>query len=1025
MDDLDGKIIAIYGVGVNAQVLLETLGQYNVLCFIDEKRCGKYFCDKKILSLEEAVTYGVDIVFIAAELASEMIVKDRIYDYCVSHNVSLRNMYGLDYLDIWRSNIDLDIQYASFNLQALETSMREASAICIEMMGGIFESSFYSNADMWEEIEQETGIEGFAKYRKQAEDEYDHRQFYSIEGIYESYKVNTFCPIKELKKFIEKEESTFEESLIAKNRVVEFLNQAYCSGKKIFVFSSLPYSEKMMKRALDRVLTGVQYVLVQENAWSRPLSKGMFRMALGDALNSSTLYLGNSESIGFYLARCYDLKRVLLKDSLSIMLASSDCDFDISQMSLKKRTTFKAWCAKEYNSPFLNDWEEVQIDDWIEYTKGESEKLDIIPLIESDRIEDYPRLDFEESDNPEVSIIIPVYNHFSDTYRCLEAILRNTLYVDYEVIIADDASTDMTGSIEEMIHGIRVIKNETNVLFLKNCNNAAKFARGKYLLFLNNDTQVRLNWLLPLVYLMENNQEIGLTGSKLIGADGLVQEAGGVIFNNGTGMNYGRGRAIREAELNYVREVDYISGASIMVRKTLWQEIGGFDERFAPAYCEDSDLAFEVRKRGYKVVYQPSSEAIHFEGVSNGTDLTTGVKKFQEVNTRKLYEKWKKELEFHYSNSAENYLNASERKHGKKTILFISAQIPTYDKDAGSKTVFEYINLFIKKGYIVKFWPINEYPTQPYTHELQQLGVQVLYRQKQEKTGNWVLRHAKDIDYAFVHYPNAANEVIDLLNMAQIKVRYYGHDLHYLRLRRGYEKTGDQSSLQQSNKLYIVEKNVIKKAEIVYYPSNNEVEVVKKEFGKDKTQRILPYFYQKQDTSIYDPDERSGMMFIGGTHAPNEDAVQWFLNEVYPQICKKTHIQFLLVGATKLEIVENGENCDVVCTGYVTDQELQDLYHKIKMVVIPLRYGAGIKGKLVDAMYYGVPVITTTIGAEGVDEQARAVCIADDAVSFAESVCNIYQDRERLLQMSSEGRKIIEETFSEKTAWNLIERDFN
>lgn len=217
----------------------------------------------------------------------------------------------------------------------------------------------------------------------------------------------------------------------------------------------------------------------------------------------------------------------------------------------------------------------------------------------------------------QVSIIIPVYNQWKFTYRCLFSILKHTNNIKYEIIIADDVSSDETLNISDAVKNIKVIRNEKNLGFLLNCNNAAKHAQGKYILFLNNDTQVQQNWLDTLVELVESDETIGMVGSKLIYPSGRLQEAGGIIWNDGSGWNFGRLDNPNKPEYNYIKEVDYISGASIMLSKKLWNEVGGFDERYIPAYFEDTDLAFEVRKHGYKVMFQPKSIVVHFEGVMN------------------------------------------------------------------------------------------------------------------------------------------------------------------------------------------------------------------------------------------------------------------------------------------------------------------------------------------------------------------------------------------------------------------------
>ena len=243
-----------------------------------------------------------------------------------------------------------------------------------------------------------------------------------------------------------------------------------------------------------------------------------------------------------------------------------------------------------------------RIDESMQGISVQSMKLDMVTLDENKPFDEYDKLTFSKTEQPDVSIIIPVYNQFAYTYHCLQSILNHTgTEVTYEVIIANDCSSDETTRLGEIVENVHIITNEQNLRFLKNCNHAAEFANGKYILFLNNDTQAQKDWLAPLVRLMESSQNIGMVGSKLIYANGMLQEAGGIVWKDASAWNYGNRSNPTNPEYNYVKEADYISGAAIMIRSSLWKEIGGFDENFAPAYYEDTDLAFEVRKHGYKV----------------------------------------------------------------------------------------------------------------------------------------------------------------------------------------------------------------------------------------------------------------------------------------------------------------------------------------------------------------------------------------------------------------------------------------
>ena len=176
-----------------------------------------------------------------------------------------------------------------------------------------------------------------------------------------------------------------------------------------------------------------------------------------------------------------------------------------------------------------------------------------------------------------------------------------------------------------------------------------------------------------------------------------------------------------------MREADYISGCAILVARALWRELGGFDELFAPAYCEDSDLAFRVRAAGRKVYYCPFSAIVHLEGASQGTDVTSGIKAYQVANTRKLYERWRETLAREQFPPGQEIMRARDRSRERKTALIVDHYVPQPDQDAGSRTMAAIIECLLHAGYVVKFWPDNLTYDPGYTEALQGLGVEVFY----------------------------------------------------------------------------------------------------------------------------------------------------------------------------------------------------------------------------------------------------------------------------------------------------------
>lgn len=636
----------------------------------------------------------------------------------------------------------------------------------------------------------------------------------------------------------------------------------------------------------------------------------------------------------------------------------------------------------------------------------------------------YEKIEFLLEEKPLVSIIIPVYNQFEFTYQCLKSIKENTSELAYEIVVADDVSTDKTMKLAQFIKNIQIIRNKKNLGFLKNCNYATAKAKGKYLLFLNNDTTVTKGWLKPLVTLMEQDERIGITGSKLVYPNGILQEAGAVIWSNGDGWNYGRNDISNKPEYNYVKEVDYISGAAMMVRRSLWDKIGGFDEQFAPAYYEDTDLAFQVRKEGYQVVFQPKSVVIHYEGMSNGTDTENGIKKYQIENKEKFKKKWTKELRKQCDNPSELFV-ARDRSQDKKIAVFIDRYVPQYDRDAGSKSTLAYIRAFLQMGYRVKYIPEDFQADEIYTVFLEQLGVEVL-------TGSfyllnidqWMKDYGKHIDVVFSNRPYTTYKFLDVLKSSiKGKLIYYGHDLHYARQMQEYKLSKDKSLLAHANQMKKLEYAIMEQADVVYYPSYLEIEEIAKEAPDVNAFAIPVYVYDKPNKiKPLDASLRKDVIFVGGfAHEPNVDAVRWFVNEIFPKVLKEIpDIKFQVIGSNPPEDILKLASKHIIIRGYVSEVELKDAYYHARMAVVPLRFGAGMKGKVIEALYYQIPILTTLVGAQGLLEYEKVMIVENEADAFANSLIRLYQNTNKLNEMSAAMPDFIQKYFSLEAASRIL-----
>lgn len=248
---------------------------------------------------------------------------------------------------------------------------------------------------------------------------------------------------------------------------------------------------------------------------------------------------------------------------------------------------------------------------------------------------------FPVNKNPLVSIVITTYNKYEYTISCLWSILQNTNGINYEILIGDNRSEDETKNITKHIKGINFIVHDENEGYLRNANKAVPYARGKYILLMNNDVVVLKNWLQPLLDMMQNDEKIGLCAGKSLYPNHLVFDVGWKVLPNAITVPLGRKKSPLNPDINNSLEVDYLSCYSLF-KKDTWDKIGGYDEQFAPCFYEDVDLCFKIRYNlGLKIMYQPKSEVYHLHKDPSNMEY---ILKVIAANKEKFYKKWKKVL---------------------------------------------------------------------------------------------------------------------------------------------------------------------------------------------------------------------------------------------------------------------------------------------------------------------------------------------------------------------------------------------
>jgi len=643
-----------------------------------------------------------------------------------------------------------------------------------------------------------------------------------------------------------------------------------------------------------------------------------------------------------------------------------------------------------------------------------------------------------ESAKPKVSIIIPVFNNLGLTRNCLQAIFTNTQGPEYEVIVVDNASTDGTAEYLKGMQSARVrcIFNSENKGFVEACNAAAELAVGDYLLFLNNDTEVQQGWLSSLVEFADKKPDRGAVGSKLVYPTGKLQEAGCITFSDGHGWNYGRHGSPTDPRFNFVREVDYCSGAALMVRTDLWRDIGGFDRRFAPAYYEDTDLCFQIRERGFKVYYQPKSVVIHHEGRTAGTQLQSGYKRYQLENRAKFVEKWASTLSRQYANDPRNVVTASNRQ-AQRSILVVDPLLPMFDRASGSLRLFSILKLLKQMDFHVTFVARNGSLEDRYRPILEDLGIEVYAWDAQgmrsagfDITGvppiNYeLLLQERSFDYAVLSYWHLAELYLPLLRRLSPQTRMIVDtvDIHFIRETREAEVKGDAELKEKALYNRQRELAVYQKADRLWVVTPEDRQAIEGLVG-GKPIDVIPNVHEEIE-AVKEFDNTSDLLFVGNfNHPPNEDAVRYFCGEVLPVIVKDLpEVKLYIVGNNPTDHVKALASERVIVTGYVPD--LTPYLMQARISVSPLRYGAGMKGKVGEALSWGLPVVTTSMGAEGMElVDGQDVLIGDTAEQFAACVVRLYTDKELWTQLSRNGKSKVEGRYSPKAVKGSLETVF-
>ena len=607
-----------------------------------------------------------------------------------------------------------------------------------------------------------------------------------------------------------------------------------------------------------------------------------------------------------------------------------------------------------------------------------------------------------EAAEPQVSIVIPVHNQYAVTRRCLAALAYAPSRVPFEVIVVDDGSTDGTAeALAADTTGVQLVRHAFSRGFNQACCSGAAAARAPFLVLLNNDTEPCARWLEELLFPFSHWQDTGVVGAQLVLPDGSLQEAGCIVWGDGTPWNYGRTRNPCEPAYAYSRQVDYVSAAALIIRSELWRQVGGFSPEFSPAYYEDTDLAFKVREAGYSVRYAPLARVIHHEGLSNGSDPETaeGLKKYQEINRPLFQKKWA----HRFDGPSDPTYPQAERIKDRGILgraLFLDHDTPRPDRDAGSHAALVEMELVQSLGYKVTLLPANLAWLADYTDTLQRRGIEVIHAPFVLSLEQFLRERGEEFDLIYITRYAIASDSLPLIqeHAPQARLLFCNADLHYLRQLRAaraesLEGDARQRAMEAVQAVKQQELAVMRRVNLTLSYSAVERAVIEAETLGEAATAPCPWVVEgpPQPAPLAG---RSGLAFLGSYgHPPNRDAIDAFLQHVWPALRERLPgLQLHLYGSgLSRDLAQTwGAVPGIVVEGWVADAAA--VYARHRLFVAPLRSGAGIKGKVIAAAAHGIPQVLSPIAAESTGlRDGQEVCIArrpDQWLQAIETLCS-------------------------------------
>ncbi len=604
------------------------------------------------------------------------------------------------------------------------------------------------------------------------------------------------------------------------------------------------------------------------------------------------------------------------------------------------------------------------------------------------------RIAFAPVARPLVSVVIVLYNQAGLTYKCLRSLEAASDHSKFsiEVVILDNASKDRTGDLLDRVDGARIIRSDENLHFLRGANKAACSAHGEYILFLNNDAAVSADSIANAIATIQVRDDVGAVGGRIVLLNGELQEAGSIIWADGSCAGYGRGQDPNRSEFMFERDVDYCSGVFLLTRREIFERFSGFDEEFAPAYYEETDFCVRLKKNGYGIVYNPNVVVRHFEfGSSTSSAAAIALQAANQVKFRRRHDDF---LRMKFASSEANISRARFSESRNPNILVIDDQVPFDHLGSGFPRARELLNALAAQGARVNFWPMRNFEGN-WAEIRSVLSNRIEVTVDDDRSfSDHIRKRWNSLDAIWISRPhNMArflDECLDLLKLPERPFLIY--DAEALFFEREKLKAGIMGT-EPDRDAEATEVGLLEIADAICVVSPLEARIVAQRI--DRPIAVLGTSVEPL-ISAAGFDERSEILFVGPLYedgTPNTDSVYWFCSEILPAVRRLlgTDIRLTVVGRCQAPALERFKAEYLTVVGEVED--LGPYFDRARVFVGPTRFAAGISLKLIESARRGVPIVSTDLLARQLGwTDGVELLSADDAETFARNVARVFSD---------------------------------